>query len=83
VFFGPDTYLFVRALEQFFACRPDFQPRHVLELGAGSGVAGLYCAQRFLSARVTLVDINQTALGFCDANSDINALKPKFCTVTC
>ncbi|MBA3935894.1 MAG: class I SAM-dependent methyltransferase [Planctomycetes bacterium] len=54
VFFGPDTYRFVRLLERVLPGGGD-----LLELGAGSGAAAICLAPRFAS--VTMSDINPLA----------------------
>jgi 16S rRNA (guanine1207-N2)-methyltransferase len=53
------------------------QPRaakHVLDLGAGCGVLGLYAAQRLPEARVVLVDSNARAVGCARRNAERNGV---------
>lgn len=64
VFFGPDTYRFVRAIRQ----HPESSsPQWIVDMGAGSG-AGLICAAR-PNARLTAVDVNPLALRFAAINA--------------
>ncbi len=72
VFFGPDTYRFVRALRQMLAdwrLRPSLR---VLDIGAGSGAGGLHAATLLRDARIVLSDINKRALRFGRINAAIN-----------
>ncbi len=75
VFFGPDTYRFVRAL------RPLIRPgtRRIIDIGAGSGAGGLAAAQVAGGAEVVLGDINDAALRLCAVNAAIN----RIANVTC
>lgn len=66
VFFGPDTCRFVRAMEQTPA--PARDPRRVVEIGCGSGVATIALARRFPQAEVIAADINRRALALADIN---------------
>jgi methylase of polypeptide subunit release factors len=73
VFFGPDTYRFVRLLETALA---DFVPRRplrLIDIGSGSGAGGL-CAARLLGGEVELIlaDINRKALAYSAVNAAIN-----------
>jgi release factor glutamine methyltransferase len=65
VFFGPDSYRFVRAV--LSTARP---ARRALDLGAGSGVGGICLARRgLLTEPVLLSDVNPLALGAARANA--------------
>ncbi len=65
VFFGPDSYRFVRFLQQTL---PALLPRkRLVDIGAGSGV-GAITAARITQARAILTDINPLALSFAYAN---------------
>jgi methylase of polypeptide subunit release factors len=67
VFFGPDTYRFVRFLEQKLAgMRP---PAWIVDMGAGTGAGGILVSQRFANARVTLVDVNAAAVELARINA--------------
>ena len=73
VFFGPDTYRFCRAIRMLQDRVPSFQPRRIIDVGAGSGAGGLYAASVFgNSPEVILGDINSSALLFSRANAILN-----------
>ena len=75
VFLGPDTYRFCRAITAVRDRNPDFRPRRVVDLGAGSGAGGLIAAQAFPTVQeVELADINPRALVFCRANAALNGV---------
>ncbi|KMO38944.1 SAM-dependent methyltransferase [Methylobacterium variabile] len=61
VFFGPDTVRFVRAVTAHLKTRAT-PVRRVVDIGCGSGAAGIVVAKRAPDAEVTLVDINEAAL---------------------
>jgi methylase of polypeptide subunit release factors len=76
VFFGPDTYRFVRALRAAVADLQTKGPLTLLDVGAGSG-AGAICAARFLNGAVTQVimsDINPRALRYSAINAALNRI---------
>jgi methylase of polypeptide subunit release factors len=73
VFFGPDTYRFIRAIDASLAEDPAFAPQAIVEIGAGTGAAGLHCARRFRDAHVMLTDVNETSLRYAEVNAAINA----------
>jgi release factor glutamine methyltransferase len=62
VFFGPDTYRFVRLLRQCVAAA-----RTCVDVGCGSGAGGLALRERV--ERVILADINIQALRFATVNA--------------
>lgn len=66
VFFGPDTYRFVRFVE---AGLPTTSPARIVDMGAGSGGGGIAIARHVPDARVTLVDVNPTALRYASVNA--------------
>ncbi|MBZ2209756.1 methyltransferase [Massilia soli] len=61
VFFGPDTYRFVRALEACLAV-PGNEVRRAVDIGCGGGPGALTVARRFPGAEVVGADINERAL---------------------
>jgi methylase of polypeptide subunit release factors len=61
VFFGPDTMRFVSAVTAHLAERKA-PVRRAVDIGAGSGAAGIAVAKRARGAEVVLVDINPAAL---------------------
>jgi methylase of polypeptide subunit release factors len=69
VFFGPDTYRFVAALQQEIASGTVAPWRRALDLGCGSGAAGILLARDNPESSVILTDINPTALRFAAINA--------------
>lgn len=76
VFFGPDTYRFVRAIAQCVATMPHKRALRILDVGAGSGAGGLAAAALLagFSPRVVLGDINRQALRFGRINAALNGV---------
>lgn len=72
VFFGPDTYRFVRALQG--ALPPPGQVRRAVELCAGAAPAALTLKHHHPQATVWATDINPKALQLARINSQINGL---------
>jgi methylase of polypeptide subunit release factors len=68
VFFGPDSYRFVRALQTELAVHPQ-HCRRVLDLGCGAGAGALTLARAFPGAEVLATDVNPQALAFCAVNA--------------
>lgn len=65
VFFGPDTMRYAGAVlehleERARAGKP--APQRIVDIGCGSGAAGILVAKRLPEAEITLVDINPAAL---------------------
>jgi SAM-dependent methyltransferase len=66
VFFGPDSYRFVRAIRQLGATAT-----RAVDVGCGSGVGGIVLAHfGSLSSQVVLADINPRALTLATANAE-------------
>lgn len=68
VFFGPDTYRFASAIEQWL----DRAPRHVkraIDIGCGAGPGALTLALRLPQAQVLATDINRQALRLAATNA--------------
>ena len=65
VFFGPDTYRFLRALE----AQPDREVVRAVDIGCGSGAAAVAIALRWPKAEVLAVDINDEALRLAAVNA--------------
>jgi methylase of polypeptide subunit release factors len=60
VFFGPDTCRFARFVtEQLARLGP---PAWIVDMGAGSGAGGIIAGRLSGASRITLVDVNQSAL---------------------
>jgi methylase of polypeptide subunit release factors len=68
VFFGPDTYRFADAVALALASRT--RPvHHAVDIGCGSGAAGILIARAHPLAAVTLADINPAALAIAQVNA--------------
>lgn len=67
IFFGPDTYRFLRFVEQQLT-RVN-APQWIVDMGAGSGAAGIVVAKRYGPTRATLIDVNPAALRFAQINA--------------
>ncbi|HVW74783.1 MAG TPA: methyltransferase [Rhizomicrobium sp.] len=75
VFFGPDTYRFAYAIQAFHDRNPGFSPGSCVDIGAGSGAGGLFCATLYPRlSEIALLDINPRALAFAAANSALNGI---------
>jgi methylase of polypeptide subunit release factors len=70
VFFGPDTYRFVCAIDQVLAFQKG--PTVVIDIGAGSGAGGIHVAYHFPHSRIILTDVNERALRFATINARLN-----------
>lgn len=67
VFFGPDTYRFVRFVGDQL---PNLGPREwLVDLGTGSGAGGICAAEMLPGARITLTDVNPAALRLARINA--------------
>ena len=75
VFFGPDTYRFVRVIQQCVP-RPSDQPMRLLDLGCGSGAGGLFAAAMLAlnRSKIVLSDINEKALRYARVNAALNGI---------
>lgn len=67
VFFGPDSYRFVRFIAAELEQVPC--PVRIVDLGAGSGVGGIMAARLCPGADVVLLDINPAALELAAVNA--------------
>jgi methylase of polypeptide subunit release factors len=67
VFFGPDTYRFVRFLEGQTSVLVN--PKVVVDMGTGSGAGGVVAARMLGGPRAILVDINPKALRYARINA--------------
>jgi methylase of polypeptide subunit release factors len=68
VFFGPDTYRFARWLQAEIP-QLSASPTHIIDMGAGSGAGAVAAARLLPRAKVTLVDVNPSALRLAAANT--------------
>lgn len=69
VFFGPDSYRFALRIGTELAAHPLAAGAHLVDIGTGSGVGGIFVAARNPGCRVTLTDINPEALRFAAINA--------------
>jgi release factor glutamine methyltransferase len=69
VFFGPDTYRFLGAVERGLA---DTRPNRAIDIGAGSGAGGIVLARRWPEAEIVLSDIGEQALRYARINAELN-----------
>jgi hypothetical protein len=67
VFFGPDSYRYVRFLQEELPRLPG--PRRLVDIGAGSGVGAVMAAALLPGARLSATDINPLALRFARINA--------------
>jgi SAM-dependent methyltransferase len=81
VFFGPDTYRFVRFVEQHL--RTSGLPRRIVDMGAGTGAGGIAMARRFRDAKITLVDVNRQALRYAQVNAPTAGLQIEYLQSDC
>lgn len=70
VFFGPDTYRFIRALRASLAAL-DMPVRRAADIGCGAGPGALTLALAYPGAEVIAVDINPAALVLTEVNACI------------
>jgi methylase of polypeptide subunit release factors len=75
VFFGPDTYRFVRAISTLPI--EGVKPRWIVDMGSGSGAGGIVAAATFRPERLTLVDINPAAARLALVNATHAGLEPE------
>lgn len=68
VFFGPDTYRFVAAIERQIAIAP-MPVYRAADIGCGAGPGAIAIASNFPRAEVLAVDINDRALRFTAVNA--------------
>ena len=78
VFFGPDTYRFVRFAREQPPQLPHV-PRWIVDLGAGGGAGAIAAAHLFPDARVTAVDVNSAALRFAAINAQAAMVDVETC----
>jgi hypothetical protein len=68
VFFGPDTYRFIDAIEHHLEQRA-FPVQRAVDIGCGAGPGAIAVACRYPTAEVFAVDINDAALRLAGANA--------------
>jgi methylase of polypeptide subunit release factors len=70
VFFGPDTYRFLAAIERALPTLSD-APARVADIGCGAGPAAIEIARRYPRAEVFALDINEAALALTRVNAAV------------
>jgi methylase of polypeptide subunit release factors len=70
VFFGPDTYRFAQAIDEFLRTSTH-RIRTAVDIGCGSGVGAILIARARPDAQVTALDINPAALRFTAINASL------------
>jgi len=70
VFFGPDTYRFVAAIERSLPALPA-RPVRIADVGCGAGPAAIFLARRFPDAEVLALDVNEAALALTRVNASL------------
>lgn len=70
VFFGPDTYRFIAAIERSLPVLPA-PPLRIADIGCGAGPAAIVLARRFPDAEVLALDINEAALALTRVNASL------------
>jgi methylase of polypeptide subunit release factors len=86
VFFGPDTYRFVRFMRQALVAAPLRDGARILDIGCGSGAGGLMLARQCAHRELVLNDINPLALRYSRINADglgLNATLAAGSTLAC
>ena len=76
VFFGPDTYRFVRFVRDHI--HDEREPKTIVDMGTGCGAAGIIAAKMCPNALVELVDASEKALGFARINAIAVGVAPQF-----
>jgi len=69
VFFGPDTYRFVRFMRQALHGVTPVPGMRILDIGCGSGAGGLMLAKQYPGSRLVMNDINPLALHYAALNA--------------
>lgn len=75
VFFGPDTYRFVRLVRSALVDIPIRTGITLIDVGTGSGAGGLCAARGRDAATIRLADVNPRALEISSVNAAINDLE--------
>ena len=70
VFFGPDTYRFVAAIERELR-KLAAPPARVIDIGCGAGPGAVQIARRFPDATVIAADINPASLALVSINAGL------------
>ena len=77
VFFGPDTYRFLRFVREQLP-RLEREPRRIVDMGSGSGAGAITAAALVPGAQVIAVDVNHKALTFAAINAEAAGVAIEF-----
>jgi methylase of polypeptide subunit release factors len=69
IFFGPDSYRFTELIRAELSNRPPRGNVHIVDIGTGAGVGAVMAARCCPGARITMTDINRSALRFAAINT--------------
>lgn len=69
VFFGPDTYRYLREIQTQLAGATDL--KRIVDIGAGAGPGAIWLALQYPNAEVYALDINDKALEFTMINAEV------------
>lgn len=72
VFFGPDTYRFVNAIDAHLQTAPKPMPMRIADIGCGAGPGAIALARACPGAEVFALDINAAALRLAAINALFN-----------
>ena len=76
MFFGPDTYRFVRFIQRQLSKSEG--TRNVVDMGAGTGAGGIAIARLCTGATITCVDMNSRANEYARANAAAAEVEVEF-----
>jgi methylase of polypeptide subunit release factors len=73
IFFGPDTYRFIRTLNEYLTrnTKPIFR---AVDICTGCGPAALFLANKLGTSEIIGVDINESALEYANFNANVNKI---------
>lgn len=78
VFFGPDSYRFADLIRAELADCPRHRGARLVDIGTGTGVGGIVAARQCPVLRVTMTDINPTALRLARINAQVAGIEAEF-----
>lgn len=73
VFFGPDTYRYLREIQTQIAGASDV--KRAVDIGSGAGPGAIWLALQYPNAEVYALDINDKALEFTMINAEVAGVK--------
>lgn len=85
VFFGPDTYRYIRALRSEVALRDGAgapPPGRIADLCCGAGPAAITLAKRYPQADVLAIDINRDALELTQVNAELAGTRNVYAVIS-